>query len=381
MDSLHSVEHSMKPTRDEQAFAELLDGMSREAPRQLARMAALADALQHARPATAPAPAFRNALRNRLIAETALRRPWFEGARDAWLERNTRMRRSFRFVFANAVAAIVLLAGGSILAVAEHSVPGDWDYFAKRLHEDARLLVTRAPAPRADLQMSLARERLNEVRELINRGDGEVGHYTTALDDMDARTLAPTEILVKLFRDTGDLEPLGRLTGFASAQRQGLEVLVNRLPPGARIPAQDSIDILERVSERVTGIMGGCICPANPLLPKSGGPSGSDPGDGIGTTGPQAPVCACAQFRGEDKPDGMGPREPGNGNPPPGGGDEPPPPGGDVDEPIDLPELPVVGDDIDDVVNGVIDQVLEPIVGPSPIPTISVPPLGVGLGG
>lgn len=375
----------MKPTRDEQAFAELLEGIQHDAPRQLARMAALADALQHARPTTGPAPAFRNALRNRLIAETAVRRPWFEGVREAWLERNARMRRSFRFVFANAVAAVVLLAGGSILAVAEHSVPGDWDYFAKRLHEDARLLITRAPAPRADLQMALARERLNEVRELVNRGDGEVDHYTSALDDMDARTLDATEILVRLFRDTGNLEPLGRLTGFASAQRQGLEVLVNRLPPGARIPAQDSLDILERVTERVTGIMGGCICPANPLLPKSGGPSGSDPGDGngLGTSGPQAPVCACDQFRGEDEPNGMGPRDPGTQNPPPGGNDTPPPP--EVDEPIDLPELPVVGDDVDDVVNGVIDDVLEPIlepfVGPSPIPTISVPPLPVGLGG
>ncbi|MGH2725985.1 MAG: DUF5667 domain-containing protein, partial [Actinomycetota bacterium] len=233
----------MKPTRDEQAFAELLEGMHREAPRQLARMAALADALQHARPTTTPGPAFRNALRNRLVAEAAVRRPWFAGLRESWIERNANLRRSFRFVFANAVAAVVLLAGGSLMAVAQDAVPGDWDYFAKRLHEDARLLITRAPEPRAYLQMDLATERLDEVRILINRRETNAEHYLTAFNDMDRRTLDATALLIGVFGKTADAAPLSRLTKFADAQRQGLEVLVDRLPPAARIPARDSLDI------------------------------------------------------------------------------------------------------------------------------------------
>ncbi len=371
----------MKPTRDEQAFAELLDGMRAEAPREVARMAALAAALEHARPATGPAPAFRDALRNRLLAETAVRKPWFDGVRISWAERNARMRRSFRFVFANAVAAVVLLAGGSIMAVAQESVPGDWDYFAKRWHEDARLLITRAPEPRAYLQMELARERLDEVRELVNRSSQDTDNYATALNDMDARTLDATRLLVKLFGETADRVPLDRLTKFAVAQKQGLEVLVDRLPAGARPQARDSIDILERVSERVTGIMGGCVCPANPLLPSTGGSVGGT-GNGTGTGAPQAPTCACADFRGEDGTDeDPVAGDPGVDNPDPGTS---PTPGDDPDVPIDLPELPVVGDDIDDVVNDLIDEVLEPIlepiVGPSPVPTISLPPLPLKLG-
>jgi len=371
-----------KPTRDEQAFAELLEGMHTEAPRQLARMAALADALQHARPTTGPAPAFRNALRNRLVAETAVRRPWFEGVRSGWIERNARMRRSFRFVFANAVAAAMLLAGGSIMAVAQDSVPGDWDYFAKRLHEDARLLVTRAPEPRADLQMQLARTRLNEVRELINRSETNIEYYTTSLNDMDFRTLDATKLLIGVYGDTADRIPLDRLIKFADAQRQGLEVLVAKLPAGARPQARDSIDILERVSERVTGIMGGCLCPANPLVPGQNPPAVGGDAGGNGTAGPQAPLCPCADFRGDDEPDedpsAIGdPADPGTTPPPPT------PPTDDPDAPIDLPELPIVGDDIDDIVNDLIDEVLEPlepIVGPTPLPTISVPPLPLGFG-
>ena len=371
----------MKPTRDEQAFAELLDGMRAEAPREVARMAALAAALEHARPATGPAPAFRDALRNRLLAETAVRKPWFEGVRAAWIERNARMRRSFRFVFANAVAAVVLLAGGSIMAVAQESVPGDWDYFAKRWHEDARLLITRAPEPRAYLQMDLARERLDEVRELVNRASPNPDHYATALNDMDARTLDATRILLELFGQTADQVPLDRLTKFAIAQKQGLEVLVDRLPAGARPQARDSIDILERVSERVTGIMGGCICPANPLLPSTGGQAAA-PGSGTtGTEEPQAPVCACEDFRGDDEPD----EDPVAGGPGVDGEDPdgPPPPTPDDDYPVDLPPLPVVEDDVDDVVNDLIDSVLqplEPITGPSPLPTISLPSAPLELG-
>ena len=373
----------MKPTRDEQAFAELLEGMRAEAPREVARMAALAAALEHARPATGPAPAFRDALRNRLLAETAVRKPWFDGVRASWAERNARIRRSFRFVFANAVAAVVLLAGGSIMAVAQESVPGDWDYFAKRWHEDARLLITRAPEPRAYLQMELARERLDEVRELVNRSSPNPDNYAAALNDMDERTLDATRLLVKLYGETADRLPLDRLTKFAVAQRQGLEVLVDRLPAGARPQARDSIDILERVSERITGIMGGCLCPANPLLPSTGGPAPGGPGTGsTDAAGPQGPVCACADFRGEDGADeDPVAGGPGVDNPDPGSGQTPDP---DVDEPVDLPPLPVVGDDVDNIVNDLIDEVLEPIlepiIGPTPVPTISLPPLPLKLG-
>jgi hypothetical protein len=199
---------------------------------------------------------------------------------------------------------------------------------------------------------------------------------------MDARTLDATELLVEVYRDTGDLAPLGRLTRFATAQRQGLEVIIDNLPAGARPPARESIEILERVAERVTGIMGGCICPANPLLPGITPPDLG--GDGTGTAGPpQAPACPCNEFRGEDDPIAGGPDgdEPPADEPPT---DEPPttPPTDDPDAPIDLPELPIVGDEVDDAVNDLIDEILkplEPIVGPSPLPTISLTqPLGLG---
>jgi uncharacterized protein DUF5667 len=367
----------MKVNREESAFASLLEGMTEEAPAEVAKLAALARALEHARPVTgvAPAPAFRNSLRNRLVAEAAVRRPWLERTLERWTERNAGYRRSFKFVFANAVAAVVLLAGGSMFAVADTAVPGDGLYFAKRMHENARLLVTRSAEPRGYLQLELSRERLEELRELVSRGERNAAPYFTALNDMDARTLDATRLLVQVYGKTRNRLPLDRLTQFAVAQRLGLEVLLERMPPTVRPPARDSIDILTRVTDRVTGIVGGCLCPANPLVPGTSPPAGPTGEVGSSSNTPQGPLCPCGRIRGDNPP-----RGPNGAVPPPS--DEPPPEEPPADPRIDvnLPDIP--GTNVDNTVNGIIDEVLEEIddlldeLLPSiPTPAVTLPPL------
>jgi len=372
----------MKPTRDEQAFAEMLEGLRQDAPRDLARLAKLASAMEHVRPMPGPAPDFRAALRNRIVAEAAVSRSWLDRFAEAWEVRNAAMRRNFKMVFATAVAAIVLLAGGSVFAVAAKSVPGDWDYFAKRLHEDARLLVTRANVPRAYLEMDFARERLDEMKILIIRGKQNADPYFVDLNDMDARTLDAARLLVTAFRQTHQSAPLHKLASFAAAQRNGLEVLIDRMPPAVRPPARDSIDILQRVSDRVVGIMGGCLCPANALLPQVT-PESGPPGSGAGPT--QAPVCDCSRIRGGSDSSGPVAQPPTkkpetcetNCTPTP-----PPPPKGPIDSVTDT--VNQTTQELTDTVNQVIDDALKntplgPVVGPTPVPsvTISVPPIGL----
>jgi uncharacterized protein DUF5667 len=360
----------MKPTQDEQAFAELLDGLRQDAPGDLARLAKLAQAMEHVRPAPGPAPAFRAQLRNRLVAEAVGGVSWLDRVLEAWAERNLRLRRNFKFVFATAAAALMLLVGSSVFAVAAKSVPGDWDYWAKRVRENAHLLITRAPVQRAYLEMDLARERLNEIRILVDRGQEKSGLYLVALNDMDARTLDAARLLVEYFRVEGKTGPLVQLAKFTDAQKSGLEVLVDKLPPGARPPARDSIDILQRVSDRVIGILNGCPCPANALLPKvsSGAETPTTPG------ADQSPACDCTRFRGEDGNNtAAGPVDNPPTNPPsdpPGTPTEPPP--GPIDQTIDSVNntttelVDTVNDIIDDAL---VDTPLEPIVPNSPIPT------------
>ena len=376
----------MKPTRDEQAFAEMLEGLRRDAPRDLARLARLASAMEHVRPMPGPAPDFRAALRNRIVAEAAVSRSWLDRFVEAWEARNIAMRRNFKMVFATAVAAIVLLAGGSVFAVAAKSVPGDWDYFAKRLHEDARLFVTRANVPRAYLEMDFARERLDEMKILVARDKQSADPYFVDLNDMDARTLDAARLLVTAFRQTHQAGPLHRLASFAAAQRNGIEVLIDHMPPAVRPPARDSIDILQRVSDRVVGIMGGCLCPANALLPQVS-PESGPAASGAGPT--QAPVCDCARIRGGNDNNGStasGPVDNGD------GGKQKPkqPPTQPSEGPIDSTIDQVTGtvnqttQTLTNTVNQVIDDALQstplaPVVGPTPVPTItpiSVPKLG-----
>jgi hypothetical protein len=374
--SLHLVE-TMKPTRDEQAFAELLEGLRQDAPRDVARFAKMAEALQHVRPSPGPAADFRNTLRNRLIAEAAIKRSWIDRAAERWTEKNLKLRRSFRFVFVTGVAAAMLLAGGAIFAAAENAVPGDWSYFAKRAHENAQLWITRAPEPRAYLQMELARERLDEVRTLVNRGQLKESPYFTALNDMDARTLDATRLLIGVYGRSHKSFPLDRLAQFAVAQRHGLEVLVDQLPPGARPAGRDSIDILRRVTDRVTGIIGGCLCPANALLPRvSSGvttPSSSSA---------QEPLCPCQQFRGEDS-NGQALDDPST--PPPDKGSTPPPDNHESPPPSLVDNVTGTVNDttttVTDTVNDLIDEALtgtplEPIVPDPLIPTL--PPIKLG---
>jgi hypothetical protein len=341
----------MRPTRDEQAFAELLEGLRREAPADVARFARLAQALGSVRPGPGPQPDFRNALRNRLIAEAALKQSWFDRVAERWVERNMRLRRNLRVVFAAGVAALVLLAGGSIFAVADKAVPGDWNYWAKRARENAHLLITRADVPRAYYEMDLARERLEEVRELVNRNEDREGPFRQALDDMDAKTLDATSLLVGYYRKHNRSLVLDRLAQFAVAQKNGLEALVDRMPPGARSPARDSIDILNLVGSRVTGILGGCLCPANPLLPKVSGGTTTPASEENGT--PQAPRCACDQFRnGNGGGQAAGPSNPRRNDQPPTTQTPPEEPPGLLD-PVTEPV-----DDVTSQVNDLIDDAL-----------------------
>ena len=75
-----------------------------------------------------------------------------------------------------------------------------------------RFLTLWADAdPELDAWLGLARERLDEVRELLNRSSPNADHYAIALNDMDLRTLDATRLLIEVYGETANRVPLDRL--------------------------------------------------------------------------------------------------------------------------------------------------------------------------
>ncbi len=368
-----------KPTLDEETFARMLEGAA--SPRSLdeRRMGALVAALERSRPEPSKSvtPDFAAALRNRIIAEAekAARLPLRERAIAAVRVRTDAWRRSFRVVTAAGLAAMMLLGTGAAFASARNSLPGQWNYSLKRAKEGAQMAVTPGALRRGYVHLDFARTRLNEVTGLAAANVGSDGLYIDTLNDMDAATLAGTELLVRASRTGAGLTPLNRLSRFASAQRLRLESLVERVPAGARPAARDSLDVLTRVGTRVDSIIAGCPCPGNALeIPTALQGGSSQPSVPCSCSNPAGSAGGNGDAEGDSTDTNAGgPGDTTGGDS--GGGGGTPPAGTDL----------VGGTDVDQPANDVVDDVNDlledlglPTVAPSPVP-VPAPAPSVGL--
>ncbi|MHB8513586.1 MAG: DUF5667 domain-containing protein [Actinomycetota bacterium] len=287
-------------TLDEEAFARMLEGA--EAPRDLAeaRMGALVSALERSQPPTPLNPKFASALRERLVAESAIIREAAIAARVPLIDRlkirlraqNDSMRRSFRVVTAAGLAAILLIGSGAILASAKNAIPGQWNYSIKRAEESAHLFITRGPLSRGYLELDLARERLGEIKALADNHVQNQKLYLDTFSDMDSSTVQGSELLINASRHGAGTAPLNRLTSFAVAQRLRLGALVSRIPLGVSSAGRGSMQLLDRIIDRVASVAVGCQCPSNPLELPTAMPAGQ--------ANPSAPRCSCSSTTTQD---------------------------------------------------------------------------------
>jgi hypothetical protein len=350
----------------EEVFASMLDGTAIEAPEDLAPIRALALAVAATAPAPAvPAPAFRHALRRRLITEASRRRSPAARISDGLGALNDRMRRSLRAVAATGLAAMLVLGGGAAFASSHNALPGDAiRYDLKRFRERAQLWVISGPQEGRRL-LEFAGTRLGEVRGLADRRDLREGLYVAALADMDEETTEGARILIDAFRAGGPRSLVEEVAQFATTQAQDLAVLIDRLPPGVRPVALDSLRLAELASQRASSILQGCPCPSNPLQAPTSVPSA--PGASVG--------CACAAPASESYGDGSAPaaeRRPVTATPTqpdPGSPARPPSEPGRFDSVPDVSGTPL-DDEVKDTVDDILDQIEE---SPLPVPLPSPP--------
>ncbi|MCA1831961.1 MAG: DUF5667 domain-containing protein [Actinomycetota bacterium] len=284
----------MSEHREYEEFEKLLGSGSGFAEGELAKLASLARALERNRPqaASGPRPEFRQALRATLIEESqnaiVIPLPLHRRVRASLAVRESKMRRSFRMVVATAAAVMMLLVSGAAFAASAGSKPGDTLYSMKRARESLQLAVTFGAVPKAHKQLDFARERLEEIKSLADAGVTNARLYVSTLKDMDGSTADATKLLIDEFRAAKDASVLQLLVDFTAAQRQGLETVVDQVPPAARPSARGSIEVLAAVQDRVSSVLGGCPCSADIFTPAAAVPDA-----------PAAKPCTCSSNRND----------------------------------------------------------------------------------
>jgi hypothetical protein len=219
-------------------LAALVDGRPAvTVPKELRDVVALLGALPA--PRTAPDVAFRDRLRDQLVAECGQRAPAAPANRPKQTSHD-RPHRLRSFVAATTAATLVLGAGAAFAS--SRALPGDPLYGLKREIEDVRLHLAGSDEARGRLLLDQATERLDEVEALAAAPDAHdpttLGRTADTLAAMEQDSRVGAADLIAAYRENGHAGALTTLGTFAREQRQRLVLLVPTLDPSLRATAR-----------------------------------------------------------------------------------------------------------------------------------------------
>jgi hypothetical protein len=241
--------------REAAEFARLLETGRAPAASDLADLVELARSLAPAE--HRPAPEFRAALRDRLVAEAASRPTTMPAQRAAEPAPGPRRPRLAQAVAAVAVASVV--AGVGAAAASSRALPGDALYGLKRQIEDVQLALAGSDLERGRELLEQAEARLGEAERLAAAEDaataGTRQELDTALAEMSAATEAGAAALTDSYRETGDREPMLLLDRFVTEQEQRLRELYDLLDPALRARVAALVDELARLGATARAVL------------------------------------------------------------------------------------------------------------------------------
>lgn len=246
----------------EERFARLLEVSSPVADSgdtAMNSMANLANALRAAGQSSmlpAPDPAFRDALRQRLVAVATV-----QADLPAPMKTRTRGLASISYRMQRRVAAVtgavaVATSFAGVGVAAAHSLPGDPFYGVKRATESVQLWLARGDEAKGKRHLEFAATRLAEARALPSNSS----HIASTLSAMDAETKAGSSELITAYQSSHSTAPLADLVTFTNDQVAGLTKLAATLP--AHLKARDaaSLNLLGGVAVQVKKVANGaCI--------------------------------------------------------------------------------------------------------------------------
>lgn len=248
--------------KPEEQFARLLElssPASAAGETSVTSMATLANALRAAGQSAmlpSPDPAFRDALRQRLVAVASVQGDLPDSARvrgRGLASISYRMQRRVAAV-TGAVAVATSFAGVGVAAA--HSLPGDPFYGVKRATESVQLWIARGDEAKGKRHLEFAATRLAEARSL----PANSSHLTSTLSAMDAETKVGSSELITAYQSSHSTAPLADLVTFTHSQVLGLTKLAATLPADLKAREAASINLLGSVAVQVKKVANGaCI--------------------------------------------------------------------------------------------------------------------------
>jgi len=201
-----------------------------------------------------PPPGGLTAGRGRMLAEAARLKAQFtslsisNAAKTQEPDRRRKMKLFLAYKIIAAVVAVVMgttAAGGGIVLASADSLPGDTLYSVKLIVEDTRLALTADPADRAELILSFAAQRTEEIGRLMAQGE-------SVPEDTLARMARHTEqIMVQIAHAQQEDIPglLERVVERTRAQEQVLEQARTLVPEGTEPALRWALEVTERTSD------------------------------------------------------------------------------------------------------------------------------------
>jgi hypothetical protein len=252
--------------KPEEQFARLLElssPVSTGVDPAMGSMATLAGALRAAGQSSmlpTPDPAFRDALRQRLVAVATVQAdlPVTTRVRERGLGSiSYRMQRRVAGL-TGAVAIATSFAGVGVAAA--HSLPGDPFYGVKRATESVQLWTARGDEAKGKKHLEFAATRLAEARSL----PANSSHLASTLSAMDAETTAGSNELITAYKSSHSTAPLADLVTFTNSQVTGLTKLAVTLPVDLKAKEAASLNLLGGVAGQVKKVANGVCILCNP---------------------------------------------------------------------------------------------------------------------
>lgn len=229
-------------------------------------------------PAPQPRPEFVAGLRERLLAEadTALipqsARPLT--ADEQRLVLPVRSYRRDRRLATLLGAAALVGATTSMAVAAQTALPGESLYPVKRAIENAQTGIARDDAGKGAALLANARGRLDEVRDLAERGGpASTTAVAPTLEAFTEQAGEASDVLFAAYDDSGDEAVLTRLRSFSGASMDRLAELESVVPTSARgalVAAGEQLADIDRQTSLLCPDCGGAITSIPPSLLASG---------------------------------------------------------------------------------------------------------------